>query len=404
MPPRRQVSAGDSARKPAIVAHCADGAVSRNTPVVELGHDPQQQRPHQQRIAGNRQHHRVLGRGHDVLAVPGTIGRRGERSPAPGPTCQLQALPGALPRRVRRAGQPRHQGLRCERAAQFGVDEHGQALVSPIGLGAQRASPRRILRQQHGELGIELTGQERQQPPARMPPRTRWLQVQRRARDFDVEIERQAFLPAETIRAGRHPREGEQRQLEGVDRFCGRRGGRILRRPRSRDCPRGGQRRWTGASGPQARATVSPGDSVGRPGVGLHRRAQPVSRGDSAMSSTSPAHVVRSACPRGDSVGGPVVELRGDALPVSRGDSARIVIGARVTLTRRRGGGYGPDRRCNRCARGPRPQFGRQSIPATDRVAQASPATSARRSAASAPARCRPPAASSAAAKVCVAR
>ncbi len=69
--------------------------------------------------------------------------------------------------------------------------------------------------------------------------------------------------------------------------------------------------------------------------------------------------LVRSApVPGGDSVGGPVVGLRGDALPVPRGDSARIVIGARVTLTRKLGGGPGPDRRCERYVRRPRPQFG----------------------------------------------
>ena len=77
-----------------------------------------------------------------------------------------------------------------------------------------------------------------------MPSRTRWLQVQRRAWNFHVVTERQTFVPTEAIRAGRHPRELKQRQLEWVDRLRGCRGRHI---PGVRD-----------------RGTVSPGDKAGR--------------------------------------------------------------------------------------------------------------------------------------------
>ena len=200
----------------------------RNTPVVELGHDPQQQSADEQRIAGDRQHHRVLGRGHGVLAVSGLTGRHGERSRAPGRRANCRHC---------QALSPAASGVRVSHATRAsGASGPPNSVWMSIG---RRSSPQSAsvlsARRQGESSGNSMarpgsnssTGQERQQPPARMPPRTRWLQVQRRTWNFHVEIERQALLPAETIRAGRHPREGEQRQLEGVDRFCGWRAGPV---------------------------------------------------------------------------------------------------------------------------------------------------------------------------------
>ena len=80
-------------------------------------------------------------------------------------------------------------------------------LITASSVRDESSSPRRITWQQHGEIGIELTGEKREQPPARMALRTRRREVKGRAWDFNVELERQIFLPAQAIGALRHLRE-----------------------------------------------------------------------------------------------------------------------------------------------------------------------------------------------------
>jgi len=140
MLPRRQVSAGDSARKSAIGAHCADGTAVETLPSSSWATTRNNSAPtnSESPAIGNTTASSV-----GVMMCSPCLGYRKLRRAI---ACSTPDAPAAgiarrSPRRVRRAGQPRHQGFRCERAAECGVDEHGQALVSPIGLGAQCAAP-----------------------------------------------------------------------------------------------------------------------------------------------------------------------------------------------------------------------------------------------------------------------